>query len=217
MVVTEGVGGDNNAMTTRNLVSIVLVGAVCRAAAPQDAGRVPAILPPAPDGWVSERINFPLPFAPDLQFKGFEELRFAPGMFNAKSDTYFTYLFAVRLDGRHKVDAAFLRSFLLTYYRGLCRAVGEDRKLEIADSAIKAEVRGTHFEHPGVNAFSARLDIIDAFVTGKPLVLNVDILARTDTADGAEFFALVSPKPRDHEVWHVLSRMRLQYLRARND
>jgi hypothetical protein len=42
----------------------------------------PELLPSAPKGWRFERIDFPLPFAPDLPHRGFEELRFAPGITN---------------------------------------------------------------------------------------------------------------------------------------
>ncbi len=36
-----------------------------------------------PPDWRYERIDFPLPFAPELRYTGVAELRFAPGMFDA--------------------------------------------------------------------------------------------------------------------------------------
>jgi hypothetical protein len=49
----------------------------------------PAMRIQAPDDWRGERIVLPPPFAPDMKFKfkGIEEIRFAPGMFQADSDT----------------------------------------------------------------------------------------------------------------------------------
>ena len=41
-----------------------------------------------PAGWRSEVIPFPLDFAPSLTHRGFEEIRFAPGMFDP-ADTLF--------------------------------------------------------------------------------------------------------------------------------
>ena len=38
----------------------------------------PALLPPTPENWRFERLEFPLSFAPELKLKGYEELRFAP-------------------------------------------------------------------------------------------------------------------------------------------
>ena len=90
-----------------------------------------ALLPPTPDGWRYERLDFPLSFAPDIELEGFEELRFAPGMFQPGSDTYFSYVLGIRAAGELTVDVAFLESFLLKYYRGLCAAVGEQHDLDL--------------------------------------------------------------------------------------
>ena len=54
----------------------------------------------APKGWRSERIPFPLSFAPAMKYQGFEELRFGPGMFQPESETYWTYGFFWWLEGK---------------------------------------------------------------------------------------------------------------------
>ena len=46
-----------------------------------------------PTGWKPERIPFPLGFAPSPSYTGFEQLYFAPGMFDPRSENYITYLF----------------------------------------------------------------------------------------------------------------------------
>ncbi len=166
--------------------------------------RADDILPKTPEEWKYERIDFPLSFAPDITYAGFEELRFAPGMFNAKSETYFTYIFAMKLDGIHNVDAALLKDLLTKYYRGLCRAVwGEDE--EKPDfSSITADV--TTGETLGkVYHFKATIPMIDAFVTRKPVRLQLDIQTHVDTANNHTLIvAQVSPKLKDHNVWKVL-------------
>src|SRR5438045_1155199 len=43
--------------------------------------------------WKGERIQLPPPFAPAMKLKGTEEIRFAPGMFDASSATFFSYAF----------------------------------------------------------------------------------------------------------------------------
>ncbi len=55
----------------------------------------------APSDWRPEVIPFPLGFAPDLGLEGVEELRFAPGMFDAKAADYFSYCF---VDSRYWVQ-----------------------------------------------------------------------------------------------------------------
>ena len=81
----------------------------------------PELLPTAPDGWRFERIDMPLSFAPDLDYQGFEELRFAPGMFQPESASYFSYVLALRIAEDLNVDEAFLEDFLTSYYVGLCK------------------------------------------------------------------------------------------------
>ncbi|MCH9034286.1 MAG: hypothetical protein IID42_07255 [Planctomycetes bacterium] len=115
------------------------------------------LLPKTPPDWRFERIDFPLPFAPELKYDGFEELRFAPGMFNAKSDTYFTYIFAMKLTSKAVLDAPGLKSLLETYFRGLCKAVSEGTDFKIDGSKISAKVREDHFEAEHARHFHVTL------------------------------------------------------------
>jgi len=171
----------------------------------QTAGRpAPELLVRTPPGWKFERIDFPLPFAPDLPLRGFEELRFAPGMYDTESDTYFTYVFAMKLEGELNVDAKFLSSLLESYYRGLCLTVAKDRDFKIDGAKIKADVGEDHFEAPRSRHFHAVLESFDPFVTGKPLTLHMEILVVQPTKTDQRIFAAVSPKPIDDPVWKRL-------------
>src|SRR5882757_1118456 len=74
---------------------------------------------PAPDGWRTERIEFPIPFAKDLDYKGSEDLRFAPGMFKPEAPDYFSYAIVMWIDGALSFEPASLEKDLLKYYKGL--------------------------------------------------------------------------------------------------
>ena len=191
------------------LLGFALWGGIAAAPATQeDACLVPKTL----ENWRYERLPFPLSFAPDLKYDGFEELRFAPGMFNPESDTYFTYIFAVRLEGKHKIDADFVRTFLLKYYRGLCKAVGEDRDPPLDLDKISVAVKKGKDERTGREVFHAEVAMFDAFVTGKPLTLNVEIVAAVDAdADATCMYALASPKTKKHKVWKLLYDLRPRF------
>src|SRR5262245_62014555 len=76
---------------------------------------------PAPDGWGKETIKLPPAFAPDMKWKGSEELRFAPGMFKADSDTFFSYALLFWLPDDQKIDSETMQRELLEYYRGLAK------------------------------------------------------------------------------------------------
>jgi len=220
-------------MTATWLSVMICVSLAGEAASPQ-------LLPKTPGDWRFERIEFPLPFAPGLKHKGFEELGFAPGMFNTKSDTYFTYVFAFALYDDVSIDAAFLKKFLETYYRGLCKAVAEGTDFVIDPSKIVAEVREDHYESPAARHFTVTLHSYDPFVTGKPLTLHLELLTHSSDVGGQtsqsssdrnrrgaddrepaqvkrvehHIFAVVSPQSLDAPVWTMLRALKREYRSA---
>ena len=176
-----------------------------------DPAAKPELLPDTPPDWRYERIDFPLYFAPELKYDGFEELRFAPGMFDAKSDTYFTYIFAMKITNDISIDGKLLKSLLETYFRGLCRTVVKETNFDIDASKISATVREDHYETKDSRHFSVALDSYDPFVTGKPLKLRLEILVVEKDENDHRIFAAVSPKPPDSPVWKLLRRLKRQF------
>jgi hypothetical protein len=144
--------------------------------------------------WRSEIIEMPPEFAPTLP-AGREELRFAPGMFKPESPGYFTYAFVIQLAQPMPADRAQIDSLLDRYYQGLVAAVATDRGLTIPIERVDATVTGQ------APAFQATVSMYDAFVTGKPLTLHMDV-----TMTGACLRAAASPQPRTHEVWQQLAQ-----------
>lgn len=171
----------------------------------------PELLPETLPDWRYERIDFPFPFAPELKYDGFEELSFAPGMFNAQSDTYFTYIFAIKITNDVTIDAGLLKSFLQTYYRGLCRTVAEGTDFDIDVSKITAVVREDHYEAQNARHFRATLESFDPFVTGKPLTLHLQILVIEPGPTDHRIFAAVSPQPAEAPLWKLLRRLERQF------
>ncbi len=176
----------------------------------QDAD-VPYTLP-TPEGWRTERMAFPLGFAKDLEYKGHEDLRFAPGMFKADAPDYFSYAFAMWIEGTLSFEPKSLEKDLLKYYKGLCGSVAKGRKLDLDLSKIVVEV--TKQEKKGTlggetsEFLHARIDWFDPFVTGKPLTLHLEIWGRSaDAGKRTCLFALASPKVKSEPVWDALRKI----------
>ncbi|MCP3915523.1 MAG: hypothetical protein GY711_08215 [bacterium] len=161
------------------------------------ASQEPELLPSAPDGWRFEHLAFPLDFAPDIALQGFEELRFAPGMFDAEADDYFTYAFAIRAESDEAVDALWVEDFLDRYYLGLCKAVAGSKGVQIDPAQIDATVAAAG------DGWTARIRIIEPFVTMKPLTLELDLEVRHG-ARTTDILGLASPQPREAGVWKPL-------------
>jgi len=162
----------------------------------------------APTGWKPERIPFPLGFAPSLSYTGFEQLHFAPGMFDPKSENYFTYLFFWWVEGEPEVSEENLSRQLVEYYRGLCAAVGGPKKLELDLTKVSAKVEAAvgdsmpRASSTSVRRFVGRLNTFDPFNTGQALALEVEITAWRCSRDKRTcVFFCVSPKPRDAAQW----------------
>ncbi len=86
---------------------------------------------PEPAGWAKETFPLPPAFAPGVTWKGEETIRFAPDWMKADADTFFSYAMLFWLADDPKIDAGTLERELLTYYRGLARAVFGARKRDV--------------------------------------------------------------------------------------
>lgn len=166
------------------------------------------LLPETPRGWRYERIELPLQFAPDIAFEGYEELRFAPGMFDARAEDYWSYALALRLETQDALDAAFVQDFLERYYWGLTSAVAQGSGLELSPEDFRVQVERVE-EH-----YEARIDLVDAFVTGEPIELSL-VLDTYVAPDHTQLFGIASPAPREAGVWSDLLGIRERWLAAR--
>lgn len=196
------------------LLLLVPLSAPAPARQEADPAELP-LLPELPEDWRHERLEFPLDFAPGLALEGVELLGFAPGMFSEGERDFWTYLLALDVTGPEgaplEVDAAWLEGFLTEYYRGLCAAVGESRDVPIAEERITARVTG------GGQDFVATVELIDAFVTGRPLSLRIELLLHPDPTGGPglELLGLASPAPVSSGVWLELRELGAAWRAAR--
>ena len=53
---------------------------------------------PLPDKWTKEVFSIPISFAPEINYKGHEEIRFAPGWGDSTKNDYWTYAFLWCID-----------------------------------------------------------------------------------------------------------------------
>lgn len=72
-----------------------------------------------PTGWTSERFPIPIDFAPQIPYKGVEELRFAPGWGKRSSADYWSYTYVWWIEGSPTITATDLQDNLKAYYAGL--------------------------------------------------------------------------------------------------
>ena len=157
---------------------------------------------PVPEGWTPETIPFPLGFAPGIPFHGLEELRFAPGFFDPQASTYWSYAFVWWLEDPPSFDAPSIAPVLREYFAGLTTAVGKD-KHPIDPAQFRAELASS--AEAGRTILVGQVHTYDSFVTGEPIVLNVEARMRECPRAGRRAITFVlSPKPPGDPVWDEL-------------
>jgi hypothetical protein len=170
---------------------------------------------PAPTGWAKETIALPPPFAPDVKWKGTEELRFAPNWTKADSENFFSYALLFWLPDDQPVDAKAMERELLAYYRGLARAVLTAKKKEVDVGTFTLTVKEAA-DKPGkrpggepVAAFVGELKWTEPFTTGKPQTLRLEIHTWPSEKHKHNcVFICASPQPETAAVWKSLREIR---------
>jgi hypothetical protein len=188
-------------MTLRIILAIMLL--IPAAVGAQEENSIP--LPfymPVPDGWRTETIPFPLDFAPELNYEGLEELRFAPGMFDADSEDFWTYAFIWWIPEETSIDPDSLASDLEAYFSGLGHVVAKDRGLDTSGASYDVILAAADSDYD----YKGEAKIFDSFVTGKMISLNIRVkkIACPDQVRLAVFFEL-SPQPYSQDVWATLA------------
>lgn len=163
---------------------------------------------PLPDGWRPETIPFPLGFAPTIPYVGVEELRFAPGMFKAGSDDFWTYAFVWWLHGDVAFDAATLNAELATYFEGLSLAVEQREGFDPNDAAVVAKLVPATSAEENVERWEGTVSTYDPFATHARIELNLRVRAfRCAAQDRTVAVFTVSPQPAGHALWTELTAL----------
>lgn len=173
--------------------------------------------------WKGERITLPPAFAPTMKLKGIEEIRFAPGMFQAQADSFFSYAFVFSVSKEQELTEAVIQREILVYYRGLAESVlkGKGRAVDTGKFTFKLErakqATGVPEQLPSstpITQYAGELDWVEPFVTGKPQLLHFEIHSWTLPSTARNYlFVCTSPKTRGETeaVWKALRTLRRRF------
>ena len=165
-----------------------------------------------PKNWSGERITLPPGFAQNMQVKGIEEIRFAPGMFQPEAKDFFSYVIVFRLDDQPKLTVESLNAELLTYYRGLATAVSGG---QIQTDSFSVTVLPTqHTQDAIVDDYTIALKWIEPFKTKKQQTLRIEIRSwQVPQQQRTWVFMNVSPNQPDDPIWQTMRGVRDQFLK----
>ncbi len=157
--------------------------------------------------WGQEIIQIPFWFAPDINYHGFEDIRFAQGWEKIDSPGFWTLAFAWDINLKTKPTTKFFEDNLKFYFDGLMKVVNEDTLLTIPTTKTVIIEKEQKKE---ITTFTGTLETYDAFTTKKMITLNVTIESYycKKTKTYLLLFKL-SPKDFNHKAWEMLNKVTL--------
>lgn len=156
---------------------------------------------PKPSQWGVEKFTFPIDFAKKIPFRGVEELRFAPGWSNSKSDEYWAYAYVWFIEGKPHLNKDTLNSYMKQYYDGLYISNFKNKKITPPSNFTTSDIKSVSPLQNDQETYEGKILTLD-FLTGKPLTLNARIHVRNLPQIGHSAILIeISPQGYKAPVW----------------
>jgi hypothetical protein len=188
------------------LKTLLLILSLFTLTAPGQTTEPPLYELPIPAGWGTEKIPFPIGFAPSIEYKGVEEIRFMPGWARKDSADYWSYVFVWHLEGILVFESGILEEKMKTYYEGLASATKSVPREKLIP--VVAKFKYDPVPKGQSRDFSGTIEMLD-YMQQKKQVLNAKVHSRVIPANNKTivYFEL-SPQPFTHPLWKSLEKIR---------
>jgi hypothetical protein len=162
----------------------------------------------APDNWQSEIIPFPLGFAQGIDLVGFEDLRFAPGWNDPKSQEFWTYMFVWYVEMGSPMTENKLTEYFSMYYDGLMGVDDNNQR----DTTHSNNLDKTLCLFLKTNeGFVGKMRTYDRFFTKDYITLNIKVKETFCPETNKQIILCdISPKPFENEVWEIFEDVKLK-------
>lgn len=167
---------------------------------------------PIPKDWAIERFLIPISFAPQISYKGVEDIRFTPGWANEKKDNYWTYAFLWYLDGTVETNEKIIAENLKHYYTGLIQVnTDSSRSGDEVFIPVITSFKKIKTDRGDKETYSGTIEMRD-YMKRTPITLNAIVHLKYCTQEKKTIlFYKLSPKPLTHNVWLSLNRLWLDF------
>lgn len=161
----------------------------------------------APDKWKSEIIPFPLGFAQDIDFVGFEDLRFAPQWSDSTDQNFWTYSFVWYIEKYSAMTESKLTESFNSYYDGLMGL----EIIDPADSTKTIQLNKTICLFIKTDdGFTGKMRVYDRFFTKDYMTLNIKVKETFCPKMNKQIIRCdISPQPLDHAVWEIFDDVKV--------
>ena len=165
-----------------------------------------------PKDWDVERFLIPIEFAPSINYKGVEDIRFTPGWGKTGTNDYWSYAFLWYLDSTINFDLKTIEANLTAYYTGLIKINVDIAKLAAEKLVpVKLSIKEKITEKEDAKTFEGTVYMTD-FLSLKPISLNLLIHIKYCEGPGKTLiFHELSPKPYNDKVWLGLNQLWIDF------
>jgi hypothetical protein len=159
--------------------------------------------------WIKEIIKFPIGFAQEIKFEGFEDLRFPQGWSNQDSPNFWSYVWAWSLNNVEGLTTNDLEKNIQFYFDGLLGLNNspENKKNTLKTNAIfiKNQDATNNIQYIG------KVKTLDTRYTKKPMTLNAEVEHYYCKQQKKSIILFrFSPKEFVSNVWQTLNKVKLQ-------
>lgn len=159
-----------------------------------------------PKDWDVERFLIPISFAPEIPYKGVEDIRFTPGWGKVNSDEYWSYAFLWYLDGTPTTNAKMVKNNLKAYYTGLVGSMQGEISVDKL-VPVKTKFEKIKTDKGDSKTFRGTIYMLD-YMAQKPITLNCIVHLKTCSGQNKTFiFHEISPKSYNDKVWQKLNQL----------
>jgi hypothetical protein len=165
-----------------------------------------------PFGWGVERSLIQKEFAPQVPFKGVEDVRYAPGWGNAESEQYWSYGFLWYLDEPVEIGEEMIERNLNAYYAGLLNRNIDKQNIPTRKILpVKTWVTAIAPENGDLQTYYGAIAMLD-YMEQKPIALNCLVHVKSLPDQNKTFlFFEVSPQPLNDKIWKSLDQLWLDF------
>ncbi|MEE9348675.1 MAG: serine hydrolase domain-containing protein [Flavobacteriaceae bacterium] len=157
------------------------------------------------ENWGKEVFTFPIRFAKEISYTGFEEAHFPKGWRKEDGPEFWSYAFVWQIDENFTLSNKQLTTDLQTYFDGLLQSVNKEKGKLLPKTIV------TLNKVKGHSKFLGNLKIYDSFITKKPLKLNVSIeQLQNNYNHKTTILFRFSPKEFSDDIWQTLNKITLQ-------
>jgi hypothetical protein len=161
----------------------------------------------SPDNWQGEIIPFPLGFAQEIDFEGFEDLRFSPGWNDPNSQEFWTYMFVWYVEKVSPMTESKLTEYFNLYYDGLMGIDDNNRDTTNSNQLDKTICLFVKTDE----GFDGKMRTYDRFFTKDYITLNIKVKESFCPETNKQIIRFdISPKDFDHEVWGIFDDVSLK-------